>query len=473
LVNIIETNQVDIRKPTYRDRPTDKVLSFSWSWRPKSLEQLDDAIRLTARVRDVRVLRGFITGLAIKVCREDPRRWISYSRNKNWYRWAMRWRYWPVRNMYASMISTVDQLATADLIENHIVPPGNLGEQSRFRATSKLMALVAESRISLILDRPEIIILRDADKHPISYQETRDTGRMRRALEEYNRFAASLHVCVGGQNIIEGEPLVVGETCTGAATLQAYRMFNESFRFGGRFYGQSTQNIPKELRATITINDSATDEPDFPSLHPQLLYALVGRDLPRDPYDLDGWDRPTVKTAFNIMLNAKTPGSAMLAVAETMGGFTKQHREQAKRLIAEIEQKHAPVAEYFGSGMGLQLQRTDSDIAARVLAKSGKDGECLLSLHDGFRCRRQYADRTREIMDECYEKVVGQVPAISTLKRRADLQIWSPVPVVSGWVSAPLPLPVSVVVSLPPGLASLVVVSAFYSGSVVGVERAA
>jgi len=37
----------------------------------------------------------------------------------------------------------------------------------------------------------------------------------------------------------------------------------------------------------------------------------------------------------------------------------------------------------------------------------------------------------------------------------------------------PLPLPVSVVVSLPSGLASLVVVSAFYSGSVVGAERAA
>jgi hypothetical protein len=410
-------------------------------------------------------------GLAIKVFREDPQRWISYSRNKNWYRWAMRWRYWPVRSMYASMISAVDQLAAADLIENHIAPPGNLGEQSRFRATSKLMALVEESRISLILDRPEIIILRDADKHPISYEETRETGRMRRALEEYNGSAASLHVCVAGQKIIEGEPLVVGETCTGAATLQAYRMFNESFRFGGRFYGQSTQNIPKELRATITINGSPTEEPDYPSLHPQLLYALVGRHLPGDdPYDLDGWDRPTVKTAFNIMLNAKTPESAELAVAETLGGFTRGHREQAKRLIAEIEHKHAPVAEYFGSGMGLQLQRIDSDIAARVLAKSGKDGECLLSLHDGFRSRRQYADRTRKIMDECYEKVVGQVPAISTLKRKADLQIWSP---VGGWCPGPLLLPALLVMALPPTVASLVVVGAFYSGSVVGAERAA
>lgn len=462
---------MDIKKPTYRDRPTDKALSFSW--RPKSLEQLDDAIRPTTRVRDIRVVQGFILGLAVKVFREDPERWISYSRNKNWYRWEMRWRYWPVRNMYASTISAVDQSAAVDLIENHIAPPGNLGEQSRFRATPKLMALFEKSRIPLILDRPEIIILRDADKRPISYPETRETERMRRALEEYNEAAAALHVCVAGQKIIEGELLVVGETRTGAATLQVYRLFNGSFRFGGRFYGQSTQNIPKELRATITINDSATDEPDFPSLHPQLLYALVGRHLPHDPYDLDGWDRPTVKRAFNIMLNAKTPGSAQLAVAETMGGFTKQHREQAKRLIAEIEHKHAPVAEHFGSGIGLRLQRTDSDIAARVLAKSVQEGEFLLSLHDGFRSRRQHADRTREIMDECYEKVVGQVPAISTLKRKADLQIWSPVPVVSVWVPGLLPLPACVVVSLPPGLGSLVVVSAFYSGSVVGEELAA
>ena len=158
-----------------------------------------------------------------------------------------------------------------------------------------------------------------------------------------------------------------------------------------------------------------------------MLYALVGRHLPHDPYDLDGWDRPTVKRAFNIMLNAKTTRSAELAVAETMGGFANQHREQAKRLIAEIEHKHAPVAEHFGSGIGLRLQRTDSDIAARVLAKSGNEGEFLLCLHDGFRSRRPYADRTREIMDECYEQVVGKSPAISTLKPKRDLQIWSPV----------------------------------------------
>jgi hypothetical protein len=76
-------------------------------------------------------------------------------------------------------------------------------------------------------------------------------------------------------------------------------------------------------------------------------------------------------------------------------------------------------------------------------------------------------------MDECYENVVGKSPAISTLKRKRDLQIWSPVAVVCGWMPGPLPLPASVVVSLPLALASLVVVSAFYSGFVVDEERAA
>jgi hypothetical protein len=96
--------------------------------------------------------------------------------------------------------------------------------------------------------------------------------------------------------------------------------------------------------------------------------------------------------------------------------------------------------------------------------------------------------------------VVGKSPAISTLKPKRDLQIWSPVvaagravelaggravelaavraladgpELADGWAFGPLPLPASVVVSLPLALASLVVVSAFYSGSVVGAERAA
>jgi hypothetical protein len=199
----------------------DKPLRFDWilPWRPKSLEELDDIICSTARSRDVRIVRAYLLGQAIKIAREDPDAWISYSRREQWYSNAGRWRYWPVpaRKMYSSMISAVDQSASADLIENRIVPPGNLKFQSTFRATPKLMALAEENHIPLILDNPEIIILRDDKGRSLPYDDTREVIRMRRALEEYNEAAASLNANIGGQRIIEGEPLDFGKNRVGAA----------------------------------------------------------------------------------------------------------------------------------------------------------------------------------------------------------------------------------------------------------------
>jgi hypothetical protein len=412
--NIIETNQMVIDKFPHMEHP-DKPLRFDWilPWRPKSLEQLDDVIRLTARSRDVRIVRAYILGQAIRIAREDPEQWISYSRREQWYANVGRWRYWPVpaRRMYSSMISAVDQAASADLIENRIVPPGHLKIQSTFRATPKLMALAEENRIPLVLDNPEIIILRDDNGRPLPYGETREVVRMRRALAEYNEAAASLNVRIGEQEIIEGEPLDFGKNRVGAATLRAVRIFNEDFRHGGRCYGPAIQSAPKELRRSIRIDDSITEEPDYPSLHPQLLYAQAGTPLPADPYDVHGWDRDTVKPAFNIMLNAKTPKAALGAIMDNvLKGRTRGHRELADRLMREIERKHAPVAEYFGSGIGHRFQRLDSEMMRHVLARGLKDGECLLPIHDSVRVRCRYADRARENMDEAFEKVVGKPP---------------------------------------------------------------
>jgi hypothetical protein len=487
--NIIGAYQVVIKKLRHMEHP-DKPLRFDWilPWRPKNLEELDDIIRLNARSRDVRILRAYLLGQAIKVAREDPEQWISYSRREEWYRNAGRWRYWPARarRMYSSMISAVDQLASVDLIDSRVMPPGHLKIQSTFRATPKLMALAAENHMPLILDNPEIIILRDDNGRPLPYDDTREVTRMRRGLEEYNEAAAALNVSIGGQRIIEGEPLDFGKNRVGAATLRAVRIFNEDFRHGGRCYGPAIQSAPKELRRTIKIEDSSTEEPDYPSLHPQLLYAQAGMPLPADPYDVHGWDRDTVKPAFNIMLNAKTPKAALGAIMDNVfNGRTRGHRETAQRLMAEIERKHAPVAEYFGSGIGHRFQRLDSEMMRHVLARGLKDDECLLPIHDSVRARSRYEGKARENMDEAFEKVVGKPPTRrcsfsaryvidkSTYNLKNTPQNGTGTGLVVGWSPGLLPLPASVVVGLLAGLASLVVVSSFYSGSVIGLERAA
>src|SRR5262250_1646408 len=61
---------------------------FRWEtpWRPIEIEELQANLGLACgRTRDINTLMGYVLGQAIKTYRADPNRWISYSRNKNWY----------------------------------------------------------------------------------------------------------------------------------------------------------------------------------------------------------------------------------------------------------------------------------------------------------------------------------------------------------------------------------------------------
>src|SRR6516225_1727547 len=257
---ILSRFQMDIEKLRYRDEP----LVFTWhtGWRPRQLGEADAIIGLpSARTRDRRLVRGYILGAAIQVGRENPEQWSSYSRNENYYVNSARKRYWPVNNMYAAVISSVDQLAALGLIEHQKMPPGNLHWQSSFRATPELLRLFAEKKIELILAPPERILLRDAGGRPIEYRDTEQIRRWRRKLETFNEAARSLNISLDGRTIREGEPMVTPKNRIGASTVTMFRVFNRSFKMGGRFYGPWFQNIEKELRDTIEINGKSTEEP--------------------------------------------------------------------------------------------------------------------------------------------------------------------------------------------------------------------
>jgi len=55
---------------------------------------------------------------------------------------------------------------------------------------------------------------------------------------------------------------------------------------GGRFYRGWWQQIDKEDRCKIYINDKPTLEVDFKAFHPNLLSNELGVKLSGDPYDL-------------------------------------------------------------------------------------------------------------------------------------------------------------------------------------------
>jgi hypothetical protein len=408
-------------KSTHRDLP----LSFTWTapWKADS-EQADDLLHLSRRQRDEATARDYLIGAAIEQARQDPEKWISYSRRKQWYLdHSDRGLYWPVAGMYSAITSAVDHLAADGWLEHRKVPPGNLGWQSSFRATPKLMAV----NLTLMFAPVERIILRDADGDPIGYKETREIDRMRRRLELFNESARALQISLNGKIVREGEPIVIdGRVLVGAATSQLYRVFNLRFSWGGRFYGPWLQNTKKELRKSILINGCPVAEPDFEAHHARLLYDEVGLPLPPRPFDLADWERHVVKQAFYTMVNALTPSAARRAIAEQLSeadgdlrvqrAVSSSDLERAARLMEEIERKHPAIAPYLATGAGLKMMRKDSNITEAILARSARSEMPLVPIHDSYIVPEQHAERTKEIMDDELNKALNSNPSLNLIR---------------------------------------------------------
>jgi hypothetical protein len=183
------------------------------------------------------------------------------------------------------------------------------------------------------------------------------------------------------------------------------RIFNNGdWEQGGRFYGGWWQSVPKEYRKRITINDKRTNEVDFSTLHPVLLYAQVGERLVGDAYDigLQGVQRDLVKKTFNMMLNARDRINAPKAFAAANLGMSWAQLQQA------IRERHAPIASFFNSGYGLKLQRLDADLAEAVMLRFMEGGNACLPVHDSFLVHHARTDDLTEIMAEEFKRRTGQ-----------------------------------------------------------------
>ena len=279
----------------------DIPVMFRWEtpWRPNEIEELQANLGLHAgRTRDINTVMGYVLGQALKTYRADPNQWISYSRNQDWYRDPGRRQYFPVRTPYASIRSAIDQLAATGAIEHRKSPRGNLGQQSRFRATADVYSAYTQRPVPLVCTPREKIILRDGDGRLAPYQNSRDIDRWRKQVLAFNEALSSASIELDGKLISEGDavwvrdgdPVCVQDDETdqrrmvnGTATLSLHRIWNQNWQRNGRLYGPWVQNLPKETRRTLLLNGEPTSEPDYPALHCRLIYDLYGKPMPDKP----------------------------------------------------------------------------------------------------------------------------------------------------------------------------------------------
>jgi hypothetical protein len=395
-------------KDERRDHP------LTCNWRPASPEAFDALDLPAMRQKIATITRSQVLTEAIVVGRADPDGWISYSRNKNFYA-DLPPRYRPTSYTYRSVVSSVDQLANLGLLEHQPAPQGNLGWQSRFKASTALLDAMNSAPLVVIHDPRELIVMRDSDGNLMDYRDSRRTERMRRNLAEINEAITSVAIGLRDE-VRDGDPIHFKDG-SGAAESKLHRVFNRgSFSLGGRLYGPWWQNIPSKSRAGIEVDGSRIVEIDYRALHPAMLYMQAGKQMEGDPYDLAGWPRTLVKVALLILVNADNRISAIRAIANKIRG--EGAHAKATALVSDIEAKHQPIAHMFGSGAGLMLQRQDGDMTEALLLKLMARGVVALPVHDSYLVPEKAKGELLELMAAELENFGQKTPAISGRRQK-------------------------------------------------------
>lgn len=339
---------------------------------------------------------------------------VRFSRKKDVYgrdRYRKRERFFT----HHYVTKAIDHLYRAGLVEHETGEwaggTGGTGRQSVAWPTSRLLELLvpvinlAERRGEP--DESEVIILRGANKKLVKYDDDAETAQMRAGVQLINDALRQLSLYREGR--LFPIPLV-------------RRVFNLNFGRGGRFYchGPSFQNIPSEERADLQlmINGElrAMVEIDYAALHPTMAYTEANISLPSgDVYANEGFDRDLLKCAVNILLNAKSRHKAVQALTEALhkksdwlfslsglpDRFRTTCRPFAMEAISVVEEKHKPIAAFFGSDCGARFQRKDSDMALRVMMRvMDRAGRCPLPMHDSFLVADIDKSVLREVMQE-------------------------------------------------------------------------
>jgi len=339
--------------------------------------------------------------------------YIAYSRNPNNYKQGSR--YAALFLGYRNVIKVVDFLIAKGYVENvrgvNVRDgSGRRSYQSRMRGTYKLIGLIKDNKVTLPMikhdENEPLIILRDENGDNIEYEDTIETTLMKKRLKIINRNLEKHAILL---YIWDEDLKLLNEKLAGDSKRKPIdftkkrlrRIFNNSsFQQGGRFYGVWWQEVLRECRKYIRINGKHVVECDYSGLHINMLYAKDKLPMPEgDVYYLEGYSndeifRNFVKRMLLIMVNAGSRELVRQALHEAV--HKKKNLELPKEinttrgedlfpLMDVFEQKHDKIKHYFCTGIGIDLQYLDSQIAEKVMLQFTKGtGYAILPLHDSF-----------------------------------------------------------------------------------------
>ena len=341
-------------------------------------------------------------------------------------------------NIKCSTIEIVHRLHKADLIglKDGWQDSGGKGFLTRIWPSQKLTKMFEDAAfgyfdIGYAQDR-ETVILRDENKVDVPYDDSRHIVEMRQLLQDYNKLLEKTFIDIPSLDTprielpekkrrrLSNEQFFVNITHHDKFVRRVFN--NNSFTDGGRFYGGWWQRIDGNFRKSIRMNNLATVEIDYSSLHVVLAYTKVGLDYwkktEKDPYDLPvrgvsnpEHSRDIVKKFFLLSLNASTEQSLFKAFRYQFS--YKEHPysfpdDILSELLTTITEHHPDIAHLICSGAGLKLMNIDSRICEYIVAEFVRTDSPILTVHDSFIVQYDEEDRLNRLMKDAFIHVTSK-----------------------------------------------------------------
>lgn len=359
--------------------------------------------------------------------------YISYSRNKNDY--SKKYKQICSDFDYLYMISAVDALAKYGFIENKkgfFDRRTGCGRQSRMRAEERFIKIFQNVKpdISNIYREHPLIFLRNENGDKIDASKNTRLHGMAKNIRKINEMLISAKIELHLDELQYSK--LITRCHVDASFKTVYRVFNNDFNHGGRLYGHWVQNLPREYRAHLTVDGNPVVELDYSSIHPRILYRNSGTTWPSgDLYAIPGVDskhRKFVKIFMNAIINAKSEDAAINSMfyskdrAQTPAVLFSISHDETRYILSMIKKYHAAISQYFGSGIGLRLQKQDSDIAFDIMLLLWEKGIRCIPIHDSFIVAYIYAKDLLAAMQSVSARHLGQPLPVAIKHGRKHLE---------------------------------------------------
>lgn len=213
------------------------------------------------------------------------------------------------------------------------------------------------------------------------------------------------------------------------------RIFNNDFQHGGRLYRYDMLEIPnreklsdgsvinlplEQTRLGVKVDGKSLVEVDYCNLHPSILFDLKGVDkthivegdfymnlLPEDKQTET--NRQFMKIAMMIIINSELASKARYTchVESLKGehaGLTITGHEAFDYAMNMLK----PVSEelFINKGVGLRLQKLDSDIAISICSQFSSMNKPICPIHDSFLVVEEDCELLIETMSKAYKQMI-------------------------------------------------------------------